>query len=116
MNEENLKEIRRFLELNDFKFEPEEEIEQAKAMCVAKLCEVLGIGCAYNYKGPMFQIFSSVMAQAICQKLKINKNIATDNLRLVKYDGVNFIEKAKRFLDTEDIEEATLDKIGRAHV
>ena len=109
MNEENLKEIRRFLELNDFQFEPEEEIEQAKAMCVAKLCEVLGIGCAYNYKGPMFQIFSSVAAEAVCQKLKIKKQIAEDRIRLFKYNGINFIEKAKLFLDTYDIDEAILD-------
>ncbi len=109
MNEDNVKEIKQFLELYDFKFMTQEEVEQAKEMCVAKLCEVLGIGYAYNYKGQMFQIFSSVMAEAICQKLKINKKIASDSLRLIKYNGINFIEKAKMFLDTKDIEEATLD-------
>jgi hypothetical protein len=76
---------------------------------VAKLCEVLGISCVVNYKNKMFEIFSSVMAEAVCQKLNIKKHIASDNIRLVKYNGINFVEKAKEFLDVEDIEEATLD-------
>lgn len=109
MNENNVNEIKQFLEISDFKFVSNEKVEQAKEMCVAKLCEVLGIEYAYNYKGIMFQIFSSVMAEAICQKLKINKIIASDSLRLFKYNGVNFIEKAKMFLETKDVEEATLD-------
>ena len=109
MSENNVKEIKQFLELNDFSFISKEETEQAKEMCVAKLCEVLGIEYAYNYKGVMFQIFSSVMAEAIYQKLKINKQIASDSLRLIKYNGINFIEKAKMFLESKDIEEATLD-------
>lgn len=109
MNEENIDKIKRYLELEYFKFSTTDAVEQAKETCVAKLCEVLGIKYTYNYKGIMFQIFSSVMAEAVCNKLKINLKIADDNLRLVKYNGVNFVEKAKSFLDAEDIDEATLD-------
>lgn len=106
---EDIKKIKTFLEMENYKFSRTEIEEQIKEICVAKLCEVLGIECAYNYKNQMFQIFSSVMAEAVCQKLKIQKHIANDSLRLIKYNGINFIDKAKQFLENEDIEEATLD-------
>lgn len=106
---EDINKIKTFLEMEEYNCSLTEVEEQIKEICVAKLCEVLGIGCAYNYKNQMFQIFSSVMAEALCQKLKIQKHIASDNLRLIKYNGINFIEKAKQFLDNTDIEEAVLD-------
>ena len=109
MKEETVNKIKNFLELESCEIFSLDESEQIKEMCVAKLCEVLGIACVYNYKNQMFDIFSKVMAEAVCEKLKIQMRIAGDNLRLVKYNGVNFIEKAKMFLTTEDIEEATLD-------
>ena len=109
MNEENIEKIKKYLELEDYQFSTFEAVEQAKEICVAKLCEVLGIKYSYNYKGIMFQIFSSVMAEAVCNKLKINLKIADDNLRLVKYNGINFVDKARSFLDNEHIDEATLD-------
>ena len=109
MNEENIEKIKKYLELEDYKFLNIEAVEQAKEICVAKVCEVLGIKYTYNYKGKLFQNFSSVMAEAVCNKLKINLKIADDNLRLVKYNGINFVDKARSFLDAEDIDEATLD-------
>ena len=107
--DENANKVKNYLELENCKISSMEEVEQIKEMCVAKLCEVLGIDFVYNYKNKMFQIFSSVMAEAICQKLNIHKHIAPDDLRLIKYNGINFVEKAKSFIDAEDIEEATLD-------
>ena len=101
--------VKKFLGMEEYDFSLDDENEQLKEICVAKLCNVLGIEFAYNYKNEMFQIFSSVMAEAICQKLKIKKQIAEDRIRLIKYNGINFIEKAKYFLDTEDVDEATLD-------
>ena len=109
MNEEITNKVKKFLEIEGYNFSLKDETEQIKEICVAKLCEVLGISCVVNYKNKMFEIFSSVMAEAIYQKLEIKKHIASDNIRLVKYNGVNFVEKAKEFLDIEDIEEATLD-------
>jgi len=109
MNEENIEKIKKYLELESYQFSTFEAVEQAKEICVAKVCDVLGIKYTYNYKGKMFQIFSSVMAEAVCNKLKINLKIADDNLRLVKYNGINFVDKAKSFLECEDIDEATLD-------
>lgn len=106
---ENTCKVKKFLEMEDYNFSRNEESEQIKEICVAKLCDVLGIECAYNYQNKMFQIFSSVMAEAVCQKLKISKHIANDSIRLIKYNGINFVEKAKHFLDMEDVDEATLD-------
>lgn len=83
--------------------------EKVKELCVAKLCNVLGLKRTYNYKNEMFKLFSCVMAEALCEKFKFSKHIADDCIRLVKYNGVNFVDKAKQFLDMEDIDEATLD-------
>lgn len=109
MVEDNIKKIQEFLQLKRYNCSRIEEDEQIKEICVAKLCEILGIECEYNYKNQMFQIFSSILAQAICEKLKIKKNIASDSIRLFKYNGINFIEKAKMFLNSEDVDEAVLD-------
>ena len=109
MVEDNIKKIQEFLQLKRYNCSRIEEDEQIKEICVAKLCEILGIECEYNYQNQMFQIFSSILAQAICEKLKIKKNIASDSIRLFKYNGINFIEKAKMFLNSEDVDEAVLD-------
>lgn len=109
MFDDNIEKFKNFLEMEKYHFSLEDENEKIKEMCVAKLCEVLGIEFAYNYKNQMFQIFSSVLAEAICQKLKIKKQIAEDRIRLFKYNGINFVERAKYLLDTEDVDEAILD-------
>ncbi len=109
MVDENTEKVKKFLEMEGYNFSLNEENEQIKEICVAKLCDVLGIECAYNYQNQMFQIFSSVMAEAVCQKLNIKKHIAKDSIRLFKYNGINFVETAKKFLDEKEIDEATLD-------
>ena len=109
MVEDNIKKIQEFLQLKRYNCSRIEEDEQIKEICVAKLCEILGIECEYNYQNQMFQIFSSILAQAICEKLKIKKTIASDSVRLFKYNGINFVEKAKMFLNSEDVDEAVLD-------
>ena len=43
MNEENIEKIKKYLELESYQFSTFEAVEQAKEICVAKLCEVLGI-------------------------------------------------------------------------
>ncbi len=80
-----------------------------KEMCVKKLCEVVGIKCGCNFKNPYFNFFGCVMGQALCNKLKIRLTIAPAGLRLIKYDGINFVSKAEEYLEGEDVDEAFID-------
>ena len=56
MKEETVIKIKNFLELESCEIFSLDESEQIKEMCVAKLCEVLGIACVYNYKNQIRDI------------------------------------------------------------
>ena len=83
--------------------------EAIKELCVARLCKSIGITGKYNYKSDFFEFFSSIMGEAICEKLSLKTHVACDELRLVKYEHVNLIREIKSYLDNETIEEAFLD-------
>lgn len=83
--------------------------EGVKEICVAKLCETIGIRCCYNYKSLFFECFSEIMGQAVCDKLRINLIIARDELRLCRYEHLNFVENVRCYLETESIHEAFVD-------
>ena len=83
--------------------------ENIKELCVAKLCEVIGVRCKYNYKSEFFNFFSDVVGEALCRKLTISIQIADDKYRLFKYDGVNLIDRALNILNSFEIDEAFLE-------
>jgi len=106
--------VKKFLKLDNFDTNTMDIQEKIKEMCVTKLCNILGINYAYNYKSDFFKMFSEVLGQAICDMLKINIVIADDKFRLFKYDGKNIIEECKRMLmnvyeDEILLEESILD-------
>lgn len=82
--------------------------EAIKEVCVARLCQAIGLSL-YNVKSEFFDFFSSIIGEAVCEKLSIKVRIAYDELRLVKYDHINLVGEVKWFLDNETIEEAFLD-------
>lgn len=84
-------------------------IDKIKEMCVKKLCSVVGIKCGCNFRNPYFNFFGCVMGQALCNKLNIVITVAPAGLRLIKYDGINFISRAEQFLENPDIDEAFID-------
>ncbi|MBR4998278.1 MAG: hypothetical protein IKY10_00205 [Clostridia bacterium] len=79
-----------------------------KELCVARLCKAIGVP-KYNFKSDFFDFFASIMGEAVCEKLLLRVRIASDELRLVKYNGVNLVTETKKYLDTETVEEAFLD-------
>lgn len=83
--------------------------ETIKELCVARLCKSVGLTGKYNYKSNFFDFFSSIMGEAICEKLCFNFHIASDELRLFKYEHINLVKELKNYLDTETVEEAFLD-------
>ena len=80
-----------------------------KELCVARLCKAIGLAYKDNFKSEFFNFFSCIMGEAVCQKLGLNIRIASDELRLVKYDNVNLVKEVKSYLDNETVEEAFLD-------
>lgn len=83
--------------------------ETIKELCVARLCKAVGLTGIYNYKSDFFEFFSNIMGEALCEKLNLKIHIASDELRLVKYEHINLVQELKNYLDTETVEEAFLD-------
>ena len=104
-----LKKVKDFLNIQNFSVHNISLKENIKEICVAKLCDVVGIKCAYNYKNEFFNYFSSVTGEAICQLLNIPIVIAEDNLRLFKYNHINLVEKVKEMLNNNFLEDAYID-------
>lgn len=88
--------------------------ENIKELCVARLCKAIGLTGTYNYKSDFFEFFSSIMGEALCEKLSIKARIASDELRLVRYERINLIDELKTYLDTETVEEAFIDAFNLA--
>ncbi len=79
-----------------------------KELCVIKVCNVLGIK-NFNYKSGFLDFFSSVVGEAVADKLSLNMSIACPDLKFVKYDHMNLIREVEHMLDSEDLNEAFID-------
>lgn len=107
-------EICKFLGLERPKMYSHTVIDAVKELCVARLCKSIGITGTYNYKSDFFNFFSSIMGEAVCEKLNLKIHVASDALRLVKYEHINLVEEAKAYLNNETIEEAVIDTFNLA--
>ncbi|MBR2970057.1 MAG: hypothetical protein IKC49_03280 [Clostridia bacterium] len=83
--------------------------ENIKEICVAKLCKTMGLKCPYNFRNGFFDNYSIITGEAVCEKLRINTHIASDNIRLIRYDSINFVRYVSDLFETEDIDEAIID-------
>ena len=80
-----------------------------KELCVCKVCASIGIKCPCNRNGGFLNFFSSVMGEAVCNKLNLDVSIACPELKIVKYDHFNLINEVEVFLENKNINEAFLD-------
>ena len=106
---ETMDKLKDFLNFTPSFFKSECLTDKVKEMCVAKLCDAIGIRCEYNYKNIFFDFFSSIMGQAISEKLNLNLCLDDYNLRFVKFESVNLIKSAGVILDCKEIDEAFID-------
>jgi len=83
--------------------------ENVREICVAKLCNTMGLKCPYNFKNDFFDNYSIITGQAICEHLHIRVHIANDNIRLVRYEKINFVQYVTDLFDTEEVDEAIVD-------
>ena len=103
---ETMEKLGGFLNFMPTFFKSETLTERVKEVCVAKLCDKIGIRCEYNYKNQFFNFFSSIMGQAISEKLNLNLCLDEYNLRFIRFENVNLIKTAGTFLNEEEIDEA----------
>ena len=118
MNNENMDEIERmqiikkvcdFLKMEVPNLENKTTEESVKHICVVRLCKAIGLSGVKNIKSDFFDFYSCIIGEAICEKLKIKLRIASDELRLVKYNQINLIDRAKQCLNNDFLEEAIID-------
>lgn len=107
----DLKNVRKYLEIDEeiHGVSVEDEI---RILCIKRLCKSLGIKCDFNYQNKYFYIFSCIVGEAICVKFNLRIHTAEDKLRLFRYNGINFVEKVKQYLETESIDEAFVDSFN----
>ena len=106
--------ITKYLKLKEINLTSNTLIENIKELCVAKLCNVIGITCHYNYKSDFFELFSSLSGEALCDKFDLKMHVAKDELRLIKYEKINLVETAKSYFLNENIDEVILDTFNLA--
>ena len=107
-NEQTIKRVCDFFRFEKPKITSLNLKDAIKEICVARLCKAIGLS-TYNFKSDFFDFFSNIMGEAVCEKLSINVRIASDELRLVKYNHINLVKETKGYLDNETVEEAFID-------
>jgi len=80
-----------------------------KELCVCKVCSSIGIKCPCNRSSGFLNFFSSVMGEAVCNKLNLDVSIACPELRFVRYNHLNLVQEVETLLENHDINEAFLD-------
>lgn len=108
----DLEPIKKYLELEDVEFTSEKTEDNIRFLIIKRLCKSLGLKCEFNYFNKYFYIFSSVVGEAVCQKFNLRIHVVDDKVRLFRYNGINFVEKVKMFLETESVDEAFVDSFN----
>lgn len=98
-----------FFEMPMPKLTETEFVRQFRELCLIRLFDAIGVGNKYNSKNRFFGFVSLVVGQAVSDVLNLGINVAPDYLRLIKFDGINFVNQIKQYLQTEDIEQAMID-------
>ena len=109
LEEEILVEICNFLQFERTKILSETLVEAVKELCVARLCEALGVGCAYNFKNEFFNFFSCIMGEAVSTRLGHNLGIDEYNLKFIKVENINLINSAHKMLENPNLDEAFIE-------
>lgn len=108
-NQTTIDKVCDFFKLKNTRNRSDDLKDTIKELCVNRLCKVIGVTGVYNYKSHFFEFFSNVMGEAVCEKLSINTHIAGDEIRFVKYEHINLVNKTRYFLENESMEDAFLD-------
>lgn len=102
-------EVRRFLRLNNLVLTSKTQVENIKELCVARLCNAIGIDFKYDYNCEYFRLFANVVGEAVCRVLNINLVVGCPEVRFIRYNHINLVDRACEILKSCEIEEAFLD-------
>lgn len=105
---ETIKKVCDFVKLDVQTFESVDLKSVIKEICVLRLCKAICLPMFY-FKSDFFDFFACIMGEAICRKFSINLRIASDELRLVKYNNINLVNEVFNYLNNEVVEAAFLD-------
>lgn len=108
-NENLTEKICKFMNIENLNLTGETFEDKVKEIVVARVCSAVGLKCEYNYKNKMFEFFSTIAGEAVCQLVGIRTHIAGDELRLVKYERFNLIEQVKEYFDRGITDESVID-------
>ncbi len=114
MNNNICEKVGDYLKINPDSLQSTDVKERVRELCVAKLCEVVGVHCKFNFRNDFFTFFSSFVGQAILNKLSLNLEIASKDLTIVRHDGINLVDEVVRLLNQEDMDDAFLDAFNLA--
>lgn len=114
MRDEICNKVAEYLNVDSDSLESTELGDKIRELCVNKLRNVVGLSCKLNFRNDFFTFFSSFVGQAVLNKLRVNYLVASSDLRVVRYDGINFVDETVRLLDQEDVDEAFLDAFNLA--
>lgn len=80
-----------------------------KELCVARLCQALGVGCAYNFKNEFFNFFSCIMGEVVSNKLGHDLGIDEYKLKYIKVENTNLITSAQTMFENPNMDQAFID-------
>ncbi len=108
-NESILNKVRAFLKIDLQELDADTIEGQVRELCARKLCWALGLRCKCNYHNEFFTMFSSIIGEAVSQILDLKLNIAPFELKFIRYNGLNFVTRARELLEKEDLDVAFID-------
>ncbi len=109
INEQILVEVCDFLNYERNKILSTTLKEGVKELCVGRLCQALGISCAYNFKNEFFNFFSCIMGEVVSNKLGHNLEIDEYKLKYIKVENTNLINSAHEMLNNPNMDEAFIN-------
>lgn len=80
-----------------------------KELCVGRLCQALGVECAYNYKNEFFNFFSCIMGEVVSSKLGHDLGIDEYKLKYIKVENTNLITSAQTMFENPNMDQAFID-------
>lgn len=99
----------KFINVEIVRFDTVTTKDRVREIVVAKLCQEINIGCAYNYNSDTFYLISMFLGELLVNEMGYNLKIAPKGLKFLCCDGKNLFFEVKRRLDTSSLKQSFVD-------